>query len=171
MRPIQRTGSSPPHIPAPSARDGRRGRLPQGGPEWREAVLTSRPSGVAMSSSCSRKGSRRAADNPCEGRQGQRETIEDRDAEPRGIPLLSWAFTTIRHGLLPSALTRGRRGADRGRQSANPRSPGSREPSPVTRLPMLTSSPWTLPHGNMRAAAAPALCGGQGGVISGTAGW
>jgi hypothetical protein len=37
---------------------------------------------------------------------------------------MSWAFTTIRHGLLPPALTRGPRGADRGRRSANPRSPG-----------------------------------------------
>jgi hypothetical protein len=47
------------------------------------------------------KGSRRAAVIAGEGREDLQKTLEDRDAERRGIPLLNWAFTTIRDVLLP----------------------------------------------------------------------
>lgn len=69
-------------------------------------------------------GSSRAAAGACGGREGWAETVKDQVCEPFRLPLVSWAFTTIREGLLPLALTRGRPGADRGRRSAGPRSPG-----------------------------------------------
>jgi hypothetical protein len=69
-------------------------------------------------------GSIRAADGACEGREGQRRTLQDRGDEPPSIPLLSWSFTPICHALLSSALPDGPPGTDRGRQSASPRSPG-----------------------------------------------
>jgi hypothetical protein len=50
--------------------------------------------------------------------------MEDRDAEPRGIPLLSWAFTTVRHDLWLAALPFGSCGKDRGRQTAAQRPNG-----------------------------------------------
>jgi hypothetical protein len=77
-----------------------------------------------MNASYSNRGSRRAAVGAGKGRDGHGQTVKEHGREPPGIPLLSWAFTTIRHDLLPSALTRGSGGTDRGRQSADPRSPG-----------------------------------------------
>jgi hypothetical protein len=68
--------------------------------------------------------SRGAAHVVCEGREGHGEAVRDRDAKAGGKPLLSWAFTTISHHLLPSALPRRRSGTDRGRQSASPRITG-----------------------------------------------
>jgi hypothetical protein len=70
------------------------------------------------------EGSRRAADDPCEGREGCWETVDDRDSEPHGVPALSWAFATIGHRLLASALPPRQSGTDRGRQTASQRSPG-----------------------------------------------
>jgi hypothetical protein len=69
-------------------------------------------------------GSRRAAVIAGEGREDLQKTVEDRDAERRGIPLLNWAFTTIHDVLLPSALPLRPSGTDRGRQTASQRITG-----------------------------------------------
>jgi hypothetical protein len=50
--------------------------------------------------------------------------MDIRDGEPAGVSALSWAFTTIRHRLLASALPRRRSGTDRGRQTASQRITG-----------------------------------------------
>jgi hypothetical protein len=70
------------------------------------------------------EGSRRAADDPCEGREGCWETVDIRDGEPPVLSALSWAFTTIRYRLLASALPPRQRGTDRGRQTASQRITG-----------------------------------------------
>jgi hypothetical protein len=69
-------------------------------------------------------GSRRAADDPCKGGESGGQTMDVSDGEPPGLPALSWASTTIRHGLLATALTCGRSGTDRGRQTASQRITG-----------------------------------------------
>ena len=56
------------------------------------------------------------------GRLG--ETVKDQVAEPTRLPLVNWAFTTIRHDRLPSALTSRATGTDRGRQTASQRITG-----------------------------------------------
>ena len=50
--------------------------------------------------------------------------MKDQVAELTRLPLVHWAFTTIRHDRLASALTSRATGADRGRQSASPRITG-----------------------------------------------
>ena len=64
-------------------------------------------------------GSRRAADDTRECREGWPQTMKDAQLEHPNRWRLSRAFTTIRHDLLVVALPRRPVGTDRGRQTAN----------------------------------------------------
>jgi hypothetical protein len=70
------------------------------------------------------RGSSWAATGGRKGREGGGQNVTDRERLNRQKGPTIWAFTTIYHHLLSTALTRGRSGTDRGRQTASQRIPG-----------------------------------------------
>ena len=69
-------------------------------------------------------GNSRAAVGACEVGKGDGQRVKHRGTGCRYTRLRSWAFITVHHSLLSSALPPRPTGTDRGRQSANPRITG-----------------------------------------------
>jgi hypothetical protein len=70
------------------------------------------------------RGSMRAAVGACEIREGDGQRVKHRGTGCRYIRLRSWAFATVHHSLLPSALPSSPASTDRGRQTASQRITG-----------------------------------------------